>query len=310
MRGLAVELEALSARLQPHFPRREAREAALGYVRALLGRAERKNAWGLAEDAGHAAPYAFQHLLLRAKWDADSLRDDVLGYAREVLGEGGVPAVDETGFLKKGDKSVGVARQYTGAAGQVENAQVGVFLAYVTPKGHALVDREVYLPDVGHGRRASARGWCARGGGLRVEGCPRAGHVAACARLGTEALVGGGRRGVRARRSPALIPQGHAPAVRAGSGLQHPCVARYWPSEAWGRAARVARGGLGGAWACPIWLSLTLCALPRKRRQTQQGAIGDNLPGKARISSRTLSPVFDDGQARSLGVRAPEQHLS
>ena len=145
---LATELEEVGAWLQPHFRRREAHSAALEYVKALLGRAQRKNAWGLSEDAGHRAPYAFQHLLERAKWDADAVRDDVLEYARRALGEGGILAVDETGFLKKGEKSVGVARQYTGTAGKVENAQVGVFLSYVTPRGHALVGRELYLPEV------------------------------------------------------------------------------------------------------------------------------------------------------------------
>lgn len=144
---LGAEMEEVGAWLQPHFRRREAHAAAVEYVRALLGRAQRKNAWGLSEDAGHGAPYAFQHLLLRAKWDADAVRDDVLDYARRSLGEGGVLAVDETGFLKKGDKSVGVARQYTGTAGKIENAQVGVFLSYATPRGHALVDRELYLPE-------------------------------------------------------------------------------------------------------------------------------------------------------------------
>ncbi|WP_141619890.1 transposase, partial [Myxococcus sp. AB036A] len=108
---LGAEMEEVGAWLQPHFRRREAHAAAVEYVRALLGRAQRKNAWGLSEDAGHGAPYAFQHLLLRAKWDADAVRDDVLEYARRSLGEGGMLAVDETGFLKKGDKSVGVARQ-------------------------------------------------------------------------------------------------------------------------------------------------------------------------------------------------------
>jgi len=144
---LAEEFERVTARLGPHFRRREAHEAASSYVKALLSRAERKNAWGLAEEAGKAAPYCFQHLLLRAKWDEAAVRDDVLAYARERLGEGGVLVVDETGFLKKGDKSAGVARQYTGTAGRIENCQVGVFLAYETPRGHALVDRELYLPE-------------------------------------------------------------------------------------------------------------------------------------------------------------------
>jgi len=144
---LATELEEVGAWLQPHFRRREAHTAALAYVKALLGRTQRKNAWGLSEDAGHRAPYAFQHLLERAKWDADAVRDDVLEYARRALGEGAILGWDETGFLKRGEKSVGLARQYTGTAGKVENAQVGVFLSYVTPRGHALVDREPYLPE-------------------------------------------------------------------------------------------------------------------------------------------------------------------
>lgn len=144
---LGGELERLGAWLVPHFKRREAHEAAQEYVKALMSRAQRKNAWGLSEEAGRSAPYAFQHLLLRAKWDEDVLRDDALAYARERLGEGGILAVDDTGFLKKGEKSCGVARQYTGTAGKVENCQVGVFLAYVTPHGHALVDRALYLPE-------------------------------------------------------------------------------------------------------------------------------------------------------------------
>lgn len=144
---LAAEFERVTAWMELHFRRREAHEAASSYVKALLSGAERKNAWGLAEAAGKPAPYCFQHLLLRAKWDEEGVRDDVLAYAREQLGEGGVLVVDETGFLKKGDKSAGVARQYTGTAGRIENCQVGVFLAYETPRGHALVDRELYLPE-------------------------------------------------------------------------------------------------------------------------------------------------------------------
>lgn len=144
---LSAELERLTEWLTPHFRRREAHEAACSYVKALLSRAERKNTWGLSQEAGKEAPYSFQHLLLRARWDERTARDDVLTYARQSLGEGGVLAVDETGFLKKGDKSAGVARQYTGTAGRIENSQVGVFLAYVTPQGHTLVDRELYLPE-------------------------------------------------------------------------------------------------------------------------------------------------------------------
>ena len=133
--------------VRPHFARPETRASAESLLRGLLARVERKNSWGLSEEVGRETPYAFQHLLNGAQWDEAALRDDVLAYARARLGEGGILAVDETGFLKKGDKSAGVARQYSGTAGRVENCQVGVFLAYVTDKGHTLVDRELYLPE-------------------------------------------------------------------------------------------------------------------------------------------------------------------
>lgn len=132
--------------VQPHFARPETRASAESLLQGLLARVERKNAWGLSEEVGRETPSSFQHLLNGAKWDEEALRDGVLSYARERLGEGGILAVDETGFLKKGSKSAGVARQYSGTAGRVENCQVGVFLAYVTDKGHTLVDRELYLP--------------------------------------------------------------------------------------------------------------------------------------------------------------------
>lgn len=133
--------------VQAHFARPETRASVESFLQGLLARVERKNSWGLSEEMGKATPYAFQHLLNGAQWDEEALRNDVLTYAREQLGEGGILAVDETGFLKKGDKSAGVARQYTGTAGRIENCQVGVFLAYVTAQGHTLVDRELYLPE-------------------------------------------------------------------------------------------------------------------------------------------------------------------
>lgn len=143
----ADEVEAVGERIGRHFARSEPRRRAVGYVRGLLGDAERKNGWQLAEAMGDATPDGVQHLLTRADWDADAVRDELTGYVAEALGvPDGVLVVDETGFLKKGAKSCGVARQYTGTAGRVENAQVGVFLAYAGAKGHALVDRALYLP--------------------------------------------------------------------------------------------------------------------------------------------------------------------
>ncbi|MDQ3124210.1 MAG: IS701 family transposase, partial [Pseudomonadota bacterium] len=112
-----------------------------------LSDAERKNGWQLAEALGEPNPDGVQHLLARADWDADAVRDDLGRYVAEHLGDPrGVLVVDETGFLKKGGKSVGVARQYSGTAGRIENSQVGVFLGYATRKGRALLDRALYLP--------------------------------------------------------------------------------------------------------------------------------------------------------------------
>jgi SRSO17 transposase len=129
------------------FARAEARQQALAYLRGLLSPAERKNSWQLAEMVGAATPYGFQHLLGRADWNADTLRDALYRYVGDHLGDdAAVIVLDETGFLKKGTQSVGVARQYSGTAGRIENCQIGVFLAYVSGGGHTLLDRELYLP--------------------------------------------------------------------------------------------------------------------------------------------------------------------
>lgn len=129
------------------FCRVEPRRAAAGFVTGLLADLEVKTCWQVAEQAGHARPDAMQRLLYRAKWDADAVRDDVRQVVVDRLGDpDGVLVVDETGDLKKGVHSVGVQRQYTGTAGRIENAQVGVFLAYASRHGHALIDRRVYLP--------------------------------------------------------------------------------------------------------------------------------------------------------------------
>jgi SRSO17 transposase len=113
----------------------------------LLSDLGRKNCWTIAERSGHATPDALQHLLSRAVWDADAVRDDLRGYVVEHLGDpDAVLVVDETGDLKKGVETVGAQRQYTGTAGRIENAQVAVYLAYAAPTGHALIDRALYLP--------------------------------------------------------------------------------------------------------------------------------------------------------------------
>jgi SRSO17 transposase len=108
---------------------------------------ERKTGWLMAEQADAGRPYRMQSLLGRSRWDADALRDEVRAYVVEALGDDdGVLVVDETGFLKKGEHSVGVARQYSGTAGRIENCQIGVFLSYASRWGQALIDRRLYLP--------------------------------------------------------------------------------------------------------------------------------------------------------------------
>jgi SRSO17 transposase len=137
----------IERRIGPLFARSDARERAMSYLAALLSPAERKNSWQLAEISGAPNPYGFQHLLGRADWDADALRDRLRTYLTDYLADSAaVGVIDETGFLKKGRHSAGVARQYSGTAGRIENCQIGVFLAYASAQGHTLIDRELYLP--------------------------------------------------------------------------------------------------------------------------------------------------------------------
>jgi SRSO17 transposase len=143
----AEGLEEVHARIAARFARSEPRERVLAYVRGLLAPVERKNSWTLAERAGEANPDGMQRLLAAADWDADAVRDDLREYVVEHLGDpAAVLVVDETGFLKKGTKSAGVARQYSGTAGRIENCQIGVFLGYASPAGRTFLDRELYLP--------------------------------------------------------------------------------------------------------------------------------------------------------------------
>jgi SRSO17 transposase len=147
IRGWAVGLAALHQRIAHQFVRAEPRQQAYDYLRALLSPLERKNGWQIAEHAGAATPDGVQRLLATAHWDADQVRDDLRAYVVEHLGHpDAVLIIDETGFLKKGTKSVGVKRQYCGTAGKREHCQVGVFVAYASPAGRTFLDRELYLP--------------------------------------------------------------------------------------------------------------------------------------------------------------------
>src|SRR5215470_11244509 len=142
------ELAQVQGRIGPQFRRAEARASAGRFVRALLAPVERKNSWQLAEAMGERSPHGPQRLLAEADWDEEAVRDELRTYVCEHLGEpGGVVVVDETGFLKKGKKSAGVANQYSGAAYGKANSQIGVLLLSASAHGAAFLDRALYVPE-------------------------------------------------------------------------------------------------------------------------------------------------------------------
>src|ERR671920_1727225 len=154
-------LDALVEQIAPRFRRIEPRRRVRAYLQGLLCPVERKNGWQLAEHAGDRTPDGVQDFLARMRWDADQVRDDLRAYVVAQLGEAdGVLVLDETGFVKKGTKSVGVQRQYSGTAGRIENCQIGVFLGYASRHGQALIDRALYLPErwIGDPARCAAAG--------------------------------------------------------------------------------------------------------------------------------------------------------
>src|ERR1700680_2330037 len=142
------DFEAFHARFADLFERSESREQAKKYLRGLLTEAERKNSWQVAEAVGDRIPDRMQRLFYRVPWDADAARDRLQQFVIETFGDAeGIGVVDETGFLKKGKRAVGVARQYTGTAGKRENSQVATVLSYATKDAHVFLDRELYLPE-------------------------------------------------------------------------------------------------------------------------------------------------------------------
>ncbi len=148
VRQWGQQLDEVAQRIGARFPRSEARDRVRAYLVGLLGPVQRKNGWQVAEQIGDDDPYGVQYLVGRADWDPDLVRDDLRQYVVEALGDPeAVLVLDETGFLKKGTKSAGVARRYMGTAGRIENAQVGVFLAYASRHGTAFIDRALYLPE-------------------------------------------------------------------------------------------------------------------------------------------------------------------
>jgi SRSO17 transposase len=245
-------LGELHARIVHRFLRPEVGERARRYLAGLLGRVGRKNGWQLAEQMGETGPQGAQRFLNAARWDADAVRDDLREYVVEHLGEEetGVLVVDETGFLKKGEKSVGVARQYTGTAGRIENAQVGVFLAYASEKGAAFVDRALYLPreewvddpirrveaGVPDGVRFATKGELAK------EMLGRAFEAEVPARWVVADTVYGTARGLRGwlekqGRSYVLAVPGTKGVYHEGRQRQARSLAKDLPGDVWARAS-------------------------------------------------------------------------
>src|ERR687890_1997352 len=145
----AASLREVKARMRLLFTQERVAASAGLFLDGLLGEERRKTGWMRAEAAGDPGPWRQQAILGRGRWDADALRDVVRDYALETLADpDAVLVLDETGFLKQGKASCGVHRQYTGSAGKITNCQIGVFAAYVSDKGHALIDRALYLPKV------------------------------------------------------------------------------------------------------------------------------------------------------------------
>jgi SRSO17 transposase len=269
----AAELDVISGTLRARFERAEPRRRALAYVTGLLSHAERKNGWQLAELAGEATPDGMQRLLSTAHWEADAVRDDLVAYVLAHLGDPqAVLVLDETSFVKKGTKSVGVAPQYCGTVGKIANCQVGVFLAYATRSGPVLLDRELFLP----------REWLADTARRRAAGVPdevaathapkptlgkrmlqRAFKAGVQAAWVTADTVYGGayelRHALEERRQPFVLA---VPSTqRVGLSATAAEVAAAWPDAAWQRLS-AGDGSQGPRWYDWAWMSMPWRAAP------------------------------------------------
>src|SRR4051794_13486 len=253
--GWARGLDEVVARLAPRFGRVEPRRRASAYLRGLLAPLGRKNGWQLAEAAGDRTPDGVRDFLSRTCWDADAVRDDLRAYVVEHLGDlEAVLVLDETGFVKKGERSAGVQRQYSGTAGRVENCQVGVFLGYASRHGRALIDRTPYLP-AGWAGDAGRRAGAGVPGGITFATKPKLGAAmleraldagVPCAWVAGDSVYGADRalrRRIEARGGLGYVLAGTRGQRRGGRG------AGAWgaggPPEGWERLG--ARGGGQGA---------------------------------------------------------------
>src|SRR5215469_9247469 len=296
-------LASVHARIAPHFRRREARERARRYLVGLLAHIERKNGWQLAEALGEGGPQGMQRLLNAADWDAEAVRDDLQTYVLEHLADEptGVLVIDETGFVKKGPKSAGVARQYSGTAGRRENQQIGVFLLYASTRGAAFIDRALYLPDEWMGdaaRRKEAHipaqvGFATKGelarellGRAFAAGVPARWVVGDTIYSGDEVrrwLEGQGRSYVLA------VPSTHGIWTRAHQQTVEQLVEHQVPADAWGRLS-AGEGSQG-----PRWYNWACLALPL-RHGSRQGPVAAGPPPGERPQRAGLLPGVSAGR--------------
>lgn len=271
------QLDDVAHRIGARFARSETRDRVRAYLAGLLGPVKRKNAWQVAEQIGDADPYGVQYLMGRADWDPDTVRDDLRAYVVEALGDReAVLILDETGFLKKGAKSAGVARQYTGTAGRIENAQVGVFLAYASRHGTAFLDRALYLP----------KEWTDDPPRCQAAGVPEATTFATkpqLARMMLERAFGAGvpaawvtgdevygcwevRRWLEEQRRPYVLAVRSNQTVGVGLGQSTvAALAKAQPKRAW-RTITIAAGSKGPrryAWA---WIRINHDLAPERQR--------------------------------------------
>ena len=268
--GWQVSFDSVMARIAGRFIRVEPRRTARAFVTGLLAGLPRMNCWTLAEHAGDVTPDKMQRLLARACWDADRVRDDVRDVAVEHLGDAGAMlVVDETGDLKKGTHSLGTQRQYTGTAGRIENAQVGVFLTYTTTVGHTLIDREIYLP----------RSWTDDPERCRAAGIPADTEFATKPALATRMILRALAAGVPAEWVAGDEVYGNDPHLRTaledrgvGYVLAVGCAARITT------ATGVYRGGHACGDAAPAGLAAPLGRGPGRRDTATTTGPGPTSP--------------------------------
>jgi len=323
--------DELMLRIGGRFRRVEPRRRARVFVLGLLAGLPRANCWSIAEHAGEASPAGMQHLLSRACWDADGVRDDIRGYVVEHLGDpGAMLVVDETGDLKKGTASAGVQRQYTGTAGRVENCQVAVFLTYAGRGGHALIDRELYLPE----SWTSDPGRCAAAGipagkvfatkpGLALAMISRAldagtpaGWVAGDEVYGADP---GLRAGLEERQvSYVLAVAKSHPVVTAAGAVRADALARKLPPRAWQRLS-AGPGAKGHRWYDWAWVSIDpglpghRWLLVRRHRRTRELAYyrcysPRHVPLTTLVRAAGRRWVVEEDFQASKGLAALDEH--